>query len=214
MRDLTAGVTYDEEVQVTFSKETLLESGYNPAVEGSTTGELQNVEPDWSLAPGRCAQYQVEFTIPKDWKGSHRVTVLASNALVADSDSAVIPMAALAAMAEGDEDFDMDLVAQAEEVIPYDADWSDDLAPWDELDVTPDEELEALDDAPMQTEDGSAPAPADGGSREVLPRTGDSSVLSTAATIAGAAGAAMLAYSHRRTRIEREMRRHGIDLDD
>lgn len=214
MRDLTAGVTYDEEVQVTFNKETLLESGYNPAVEGSTTGELQNVESDWSLAPGRCAQYQVEFTVPKDWKGSHRVTVLASNALVADSDSAVVPMAALAAMAEGDEGSDMGLVAQAEEVIPYDADWSDDLAPWDELDVTPDEELEALEDAPMQTEDGGAPAPADGGSREVLPRTGDSSILSTAATIAGAAGAAMLAYSHRRTRIEREMRRHGIDLDD
>ena len=129
-----------------------------------------------------------------------------------------------------------ELYAQAEEVYPYDADWADDVAPYDNLAVIELEE-EVFYDAPIQvpTNDGGV-ANADGSQgtgtaagntsggttggtstgteRQTLPRTADASSLGPIATAAGAAGAAMIAYSRRRARVEKELRKHGIDLDD
>jgi hypothetical protein len=218
MRDLTAGQTGSEEVRVTFGKDNLMESGFNPLVEGSTTGELQNVEPDYSLAPGKSAVYQVEFTVPNDWKGTRKVTVLASDATVADSDRGIVAADEDVLFAMGD-----DVYAQAEEVYAYDSDWPDDNAPYDNLDVI-ELEIDEFYDAPIQvpTDDGGvanaggnqAAGNASGATRETLPRTADGSSLGPIATAAGAAGAAMIAYSRRRARIEKELRERGIDLDD
>ena len=229
MRDLTAGKTGSEEVRVTFNADTLMQSGFNPLKEGSTTGELQNVEPDYALAPGKSAVYQVEFTVPNDWKGTRKVTVLASDATVAASDKGIVASSEDVLTAMSDE-----LYAQAEEVYPYDADWADDVAPYDNLDVIELEEEEFYD-APIQvpTNDGGVAnadgSGTDGGSgtgsgtgsgsatgtdRQALPRTADASSLGPIATAAGAAGAAMIAYSRRRARVEKELRKRGIDLDD
>jgi hypothetical protein len=189
MRDLTEGKTGSEEVRVTFSADTLMQSGFNPLVEGSTTGELQNVEPDYALAPGKSAVYQVEFTVPNDWKGTRKVTVLASDATVAASDKGIVASSEDVLTAMSDE-----LYAQAEEVYPYDADWADDVAPYDNLDVIEFED-ELFYDAPIQVPtDGGGVANADGSqgteggtgvttevTRQATPRTADGSARRSSA---------------------------------
>lgn len=66
--------------QMTFSKSTLVESHYNPVVDG----EFQNVEPDFALAPGKSAIYKVFVTVPKDWEGEKYVSFLAEDPIVAE----------------------------------------------------------------------------------------------------------------------------------
>ena len=227
MRDLTAGTTGSEEVRVTFDAATLMQSAFNPLVEGSTIGELQNVEPDYSLAPGKSAVYQVEFTVPNDWKGTKKVTVLASDATVADSDRGIVAASEDLLTAMSEDGYGDDLYAQAEEVYAYDFEWPDEEAPYDNLDVIEFED-EPFYDAPIQVPtDGGGVANADGSqgteggtgaatgvTRQATPRTADGLTLGPVATVAGAAGAAMIAYSRRRARIEKELRNRGIDLDD
>ena len=60
-------------VRITFSESTLVESHYNPVVDGA----FQNVEPDFALAPGKCAIYKAFMTVPKDWTGEKYVSFIA-----------------------------------------------------------------------------------------------------------------------------------------
>lgn len=226
LRDLTTRTTGREQVNVVFTKSTLVESGYNPAKKGGAPGELQNVLTDARdpnlvlLAPGKSAVFLVEFTVPDDWTGTRKVTVLASYAKVASSDSDLLAMSEDAGIGAMSED---DLTAMADEnIYAYDEDWPDDEAPYDDLDIIADD-FDELDDAPIQV-------PADGGNgddgslvnvdgtqtaaRQALPRTADGSSLGPIAAAAGAAGAAMIAYSRRRARIEKQLRDQGVDLDD
>lgn len=58
-------------------EETLLESHFNP-MDGST-GKLENVEVDFSLAPGKRSLYKVRIPIPSDWTtGDKFVSLVAS----------------------------------------------------------------------------------------------------------------------------------------
>ncbi len=49
--------------KITFSEKTLLESCWNPVEDG----EMQNIEDDYSLAPGKRGVYKVVVKIPEDW---------------------------------------------------------------------------------------------------------------------------------------------------
>ena len=69
----------DSTVALTFSKDTLLESNWNPKVDG----ELVGVEDDWSLAPGKCSLYRIRVAIPKDWGGDKQVSFVARKPVLA-----------------------------------------------------------------------------------------------------------------------------------
>jgi hypothetical protein len=57
-----------------------VESHYNPVVDGA----FQNVEPDFALAPGKCAIYKIFMTVPKDWTGEKYVSFIAQEPEVAE----------------------------------------------------------------------------------------------------------------------------------
>lgn len=61
--------------KVTFSEKTLLESRYNPRLED---GSLQDVESDFSLAPGKCSVFAADVVIPSDWEGDKYVSFTAT----------------------------------------------------------------------------------------------------------------------------------------
>ena len=47
------------------NESTLVESHFNP--KDDVTGQLENVEADFTLAPGKCSVYEVRIPIPADW---------------------------------------------------------------------------------------------------------------------------------------------------
>ena len=55
-------------MELKFGEDTLLESNWNPE---DDNGNLLNVEPDYSLAPGQIAEYRVEVPIPNDWESGN-----------------------------------------------------------------------------------------------------------------------------------------------
>ena len=58
-------------------EDTLVESHYNPR--DDATGKLENVEIDYTLAPGKCAVYEIRVPIPSDWEaGDKYVSFIAS----------------------------------------------------------------------------------------------------------------------------------------
>ncbi|MBP3894500.1 MAG: hypothetical protein J6D34_10745 [Atopobiaceae bacterium] len=65
---------------VTFSKDTIQESNWNPMV----NGKLTNVEPDYALAPGKTSVHAVTVKIPADWQGEKKVLFVASEPVKAD----------------------------------------------------------------------------------------------------------------------------------
>lgn len=64
---------------IEFSEETIRESHWTPIVDGAYT----NVEPDFSLAPGKCAMYVTEVSVPVTWTGDKVVSFVAYNPVVA-----------------------------------------------------------------------------------------------------------------------------------
>ena len=59
---------------IAFDEETLQPSNWNPV---NDDGSLQNVEDDWSLAPGKLGVYRVDVPIPGDWEGEKFVSFVA-----------------------------------------------------------------------------------------------------------------------------------------
>ena len=191
--------------KVTFSEKTLLESRYNPRLED---GSLQDVESDFSLAPGKCSVFAADVVIPSDWEGDKYVSFTATAPEMAEHGG-------LNTQAEED-----NLVYQSYEVGPgeykvYQQRTSTDQDP-DRTHmhvvtvVPPEAEGEPYSDAPVRTKGSSDTRPGDddghadtkptGGARGTgarLPETGDPSSVVLPAGLA-LAGAAMTAYGARR----------------
>ncbi len=73
--------------ELKFSADTLRESVYNP----SEGGKLQDVLPDYALAPGKTSVYRVAISIPKGWSGTKNVSVKAVDVVVAPLKAATTP---------------------------------------------------------------------------------------------------------------------------
>ena len=65
---------------ITFGPDSLQESHWNPRGED---GNLQNVEDDYALCPGKTAVYAVDVAIPEDWSGEKKVLFVAHDGVKA-----------------------------------------------------------------------------------------------------------------------------------
>ncbi len=168
----------DCKAKITFAKEIMIESTHNPKDE---KGEFQNVESDYALAPGKSSVYKVEFLIPKDWKGKHKVSFIARDPQVVGGSGV---------KAEADEDI-VEYVVQPGEI------------PMELISIEATEpDLVVMDDAPVTVEKPASNAKKRSATpRTATPRTADP----TSPVLAGgmaAAGAAVLAYERRRAQNE------------
>lgn len=196
--------------KIVFSKSTLVESHYNPVVDG----EFQHVEPDFALAPGKCAIHKVFVTVPKDWTGEKYVSFIASDPEVAEGGGLTSSV-------------DEDVIYQTFSLEPgeYRPVESSSMPTTDRnrkymVTIDVGEAVAGgnpVADAPLEywTEgSGGAGSPASGkpatstttttaagSNRSLLPTTGDFLTAGAAAGIA-AAGAALAAYGKRRARNE------------
>ena len=196
------------EVKLTFSKDTLIESGFNPAGEN---GALQNVEDDYSLAPGKTAVYQIKVNVPSSWTGEKSVSVVAENLVLAQS----VGSQSLGAQADGEEDYSFDDSDAVEYVVgSHEDDFGEEGIPFDLIDVWAEEDLDHYDegyddefgDAEMTEigEDGSATTKPTSANSNTTAKMGDSlGGMNGVLMAAAAAGAAMTAYSARRVANER-----------
>lgn len=67
----------DSVATLEIGEETLVESHFNPR--NDATDKLENVEADFTLAPGKCSLYEVRVPIPEDWEeGDRYVSMVAS----------------------------------------------------------------------------------------------------------------------------------------
>ena len=64
----------DTVTKVTFSKQTLVASSFNPKM---SDGTLKDVEPDYSLAPGQTSVYTVQLKVPSNWEGKVKASATA-----------------------------------------------------------------------------------------------------------------------------------------
>lgn len=160
-----------------FGKDTLLESPYNPK-DGS--GNLQNVEGDYALAPGKTGVYKVEILIPKDWHGDYKVSFVSS--------------AKPELSAQAEDTYVVDYVVEPGEIpmdlITVEAYESDDVS---------------MNDAPVTVANSKRPSGSGSSSGAVLPKTSDPGVSALAGG-AALAGAALVAYGRRRAEVELEER--------
>ncbi len=78
--DRGAKAVANASVKLEFSEDTLLESTWNPA---DKDGNIQNVEPDYALAPGKRSLYRIEVPIPKDWEHAKVVSFIADQPTIA-----------------------------------------------------------------------------------------------------------------------------------
>ena len=200
--------------KVTFSEKTLLESRFNPRLED---GSLQDVESDFSLAPGKCSVYAADVIIPSEWEGDKYVSFTATapemvehGGLNAQSDGGW-----LSAQAEDDE-----LVYQSYEAAPgeykvYAQRTSTDQDPERThmhviTVISPEAQGDPYSDAPVRTGGPGDTRPGDDagpssseptrdtrGTGEKLPETGDPSSIALPVGLA-LAGAALTAYGTRR----------------
>ena len=182
---------------VTFSKDTIQESNWNPLV----NGKLAGVEPDFALAPGKTSVHAVTVTIPADWHGQKKVLFVASEGVKADGDG-------LAAQADDDVvEVEFSVEPGDYQVIQSRTAPDDDYGQryMDTIDIVPAEDEETYWQAPVTSPDKES----QGKAQEPLPRTGDGSVSGPLAAGLGLAGAALLAYERRRAANERELRIRG-----
>ncbi len=90
--------------QVVFGPDTIQESNYNRS---DGNGGLTNLEPDYSLAPGKTSVYLCEVKTPKDWQPGEKMILFVA------SDGVVTGKSALSAQADGPEAVAESLDAQA-----------------------------------------------------------------------------------------------------
>ena len=198
-------------------QETLLESHFNPR--SSETGELENVEVDFTLAPGKRSMYEVRIPIPKDWEAGDKFVSLVASV---DKYTDVAEGGSLSALAEGDEEivyqeFGVEPGAYRPYVQRSTPDVDKNRTHMDVITVDSKTTMASnLSDAPLtywssgsgynpyqQGRGGSSGGMTSGssgttGSRSAVPRTGDP-FTGVAAGIA-AVGMALTAYGARRAR--------------
>ena len=196
-------------------KDTLLESHFNP--KDSNTGELEDVEVDFTLAPGKRSVYKVQIPIPEDWdEGSKFVSLVAS----VNKETDVAEGGSLSAMAEGDDIVYQEFGLEPGTYRPYlqrsTPDVDENRTHMDVITVNAGSSMDSsLADAPLTFwTDGSGYDPYQQGgsaggstggttnatrSGTATPRTGDP-FSGVAAGIAAAAGVALTAYGVRRAR--------------
>ena len=212
-------------MKLTFSKDALVESGYNPA---DSSGALLNVEDDYTLAPGKTSVYRLKFTIPSDWTGEKSIGVLAKDAIVSSSGS--VKKQGLGTQAE-DDAYDFDDSDAVEYLVGTDdGDFGEDGMPIDLVTVQAEDDLDeyvdgrssAYADAPVEKKGSggksgddkpSASTPAGGNAKSTSsggsssggsPKTGDAfGPLAGLLGAAAVAGGALAAYSARRAANER-----------
>ncbi|MBR3225924.1 MAG: hypothetical protein IKF78_11450 [Atopobiaceae bacterium] len=193
---------------IAFGPESLQKSHWNPRGED---GNLQNVEDDYALCPGKTAVYAVDVTIPSDWSGEKKVLFVAHDG-VKTNESA--------------------LKAQAEEMEPVEESFA--VKPGEyrvvQVRTAPDDiqnpnqrHMETLVVKPADASNTLSPVPtsvtkggtsgantsadhstgATGTRSAATPRTGDDSASGVLAASLAALGAAALAYERRRSKNER-----------
>ena len=176
---------------VLFDEDTLMESQWNVRQEDGT---LSDNKYGYWLAPGRSALYRVTCRVPESWSGTNEI-VARIQALQFDANNQ------LRLSASG-------LSAQAESTQPLEYLYVLDEEPTDYLETDDGEygvETDELSQAPITVKGGSSDGnEATPVKAEVLPRTGDDMPLGGMGLGLGALGAAMLAYSKRRTEIAAE----------
>lgn len=208
--------------EVTFSKETLQESSYNPAIPNSD--KLKDVEPDYALAPGKTSVYLVTMRIPDSWTGGvdengnrivKKVKFRACSPTTAPSTADSVATQAEGVEEEGIEYSVPEPQAPMEvltlEVYDYD-NMSHTDAPMTLLgsDATS-SSSQGVSQSVSQSSDPLGGLPGadaqaavsqgtvvQGTSRTTLPYTGDQRGVEIGGALAAAAGAAMLAYERRR----------------
>ena len=202
--------------QVIFDKDSLVESIWNPRQEDGT---LEGAEKyDYWLAPGRSAVYRTDFTIPKDWDGEREI-VVRINTMQLKENVRKVPAFEIDTQAD-------EMTALADATVTREApiDYISILKeePYDRLSCGIEDyqmDYQDLNPAPIRiraaktgsdtkagasTGTGAGTNTASGtGSRSAVPSTGDpSDAPSRLGLIAGAAGAGILAYSKRCTKLE------------
>ena len=186
------GATTSSKATVTFNKDSLVESPWNPADEN---GVLQNVESDYSLAPGATSVYRVSMTVPDGWSGTKTVAITASDAIAASSGGLTT---------QADDDYDEWYIDYTTVLDTY---------PTDELFIPEGDEVDSddLDDAPVTVVEPPSGAIGSGArSARTIGKMGDSlGGFGFAAAAVAAASAAFAVYSNRRAALE-----SGEELDD
>lgn len=197
------GAATSSKTTVTFNKDSLVESSWNPADEN---GVLQNVESDYSLAPGATSVYRISMTVPDGWSGTKTVAITASDAIAASSGGLTT---------QADDDYDEWYIDYTTVLDTY---------PTDELLIPEGDEVDSdeLDDAPVTVVEPpsgapSSDTPSSGASGEkrsaatsarsaatAAAKTGDPlGGFGLAAAAVAAASAAFAVYSNRRAALER-----------
>ena len=182
-------------------EDTLRESHFNPRNE--TTGELENVEVDFALAPGKRSVYEVRMPIPKDWsEGEKFVSLVAS--VNRDED---IAEGGVLAQAEDEGEEYQEFSVEPGVYRPYiqrsTPDEDKNRTHMDVINVDANEvPMDTAADAPLThwtgDDAGQSSVPAPSGAQ--LPRTGDP--FSGVAKAIAAAGTALAAYGAYRARNE------------
>lgn len=184
--------------KLTFGKDTLVESSYNPR---GGDGNLMYVEDDYALAPGKTSLYRVKgYKVPKDWAGDYKLDVTIDSGSVVPADDIV----GVGAEAAGDEIYRYE--PAHEEMKQELGDGTTVLAGQTSFKVMDPEQIAQGDYAAAPISEISS---GGGGSstpkKTSLATTGDATEGSSALAAAlGLAGAAMLAYSKRRSDLESE----------
>jgi hypothetical protein len=176
--------------ELVFSKDTLRESTFN---ESDGNGQLQGIESDYSLAPGKTQVHRVSIPIPSDWHGEKKVAFQARLPKEVKSGG-------LYNQAEEDEWDEGEVLEYESDPIEatMDAIWAlEDETEWEELNDAP---VEVLTNEPSNnTPTRSAPTTR---TKPRLPETADPSAPALLPAALAAAGAAALAYERRRAKYE------------
>lgn len=200
--DLCVGGQAVKSAELTFSKDTLRESAYN---QSDANGVLQDVEADYSLAPGKHQVHRVSMPIPADWTGEKQVAFKARDFKLVGGD--------LYSQADEDEGeiysyegepvmVNMDGLVMYEDDVEWAEYYND--APVEVYEGYPEDTEKPADGSGGSKQSGTKQGTTKGGdtkSRSTLPQTGDSNTGIVSAGLA-AAGAAILAYERRRAENE------------
>ncbi|MBR3316544.1 MAG: hypothetical protein IKG21_01820, partial [Atopobiaceae bacterium] len=209
-----------DSTSIAFDATTTQASEFNGEKEDGT---LEDVEPDFALAPGKTSVYAVGFTIPESWKGGedangNRITKSVSFRALHPTTKSATAGDAVVSQADDEEgvEYHVDGPTTVMDAIEIDVEvYAPDYMSHTDAPVTPYTPGVSDGDGKGTGAGAGAGAGANqgtgggvgstanaGASRATLPNTADHNSLGTAGAL-GAIGAAVLAYERRRARNER-----------